>query len=262
MARVTSRRERHAGGSPGRRIGWQRRCDADDPGEFVGGNMGQCRHEQAEFADALPRGQEFDEATARPATTGSSASSAAKPEERPAARPMRGCRPPDIAARRTSASAGEEGIRSPSPPRMRPTAMPSMATSSLRVSTMIGSEVGFSATSSTTRAVAAQAFDRDLLLQAGDDDLAVARFRRAMYGEKVAVEDAGVDHREAAHAQQEIGLGREQVGIERIAAEHVLDGRIGLPAATELISGRPSCSTRRMPRGAGSSTMLPFLASA
>ena len=53
------------------------------------------------------------------------------------------------------------------------------------------------------------------------------------------------------------------MGIERIAAEHVLDGKDGLPAATEPISGNPSCSTRAdAPRGAGFEYDAALLASA
>jgi hypothetical protein len=69
-----------------------------------------------------------------------------------------------------------------------------------------------------------QALDRDLLVEAGDDDLAVARLVGLVHGEQVAVEDAGVDHRQAPHLEQEVGTRVEQGGVERVAALHVLDG--------------------------------------
>ena len=69
-----------------------------------------------------------------------------------------------------------------------------------------------------------QALDGDFLVEPGDDDLAVARLVGLVHGEQVAVEDAGIDHRQAAHLEQVIGARAEQLGIQRVAALHVLDG--------------------------------------
>jgi hypothetical protein len=84
--------------------------------------------------------------------------------------------------------------------------MPSMANSTSPGLTMIGSKSGFSAISDLA-AAAFQALDGDFLVEPGDDDLAVANLGGFMHGKQVAVEDAGIDHRQAAHLEQEIGRG-------------------------------------------------------
>ena len=51
-----------------------------------------------------------------------------------------------------------------------------------------------------------------------------------MDGEQVAVQDAGVDHRQAPF-EQKVGPGREEMGIEGVALD-VSTARMGEPAAT------------------------------
>ena len=68
------------------------------------------------------------------------------------------------------------------------------------------------------------AFDGDVIIDPRDHDLAVAGLAGGVHGEQVAVEDAGVDHRVAAHLEQVIGFGREEMGIELVAVLDVFDG--------------------------------------
>ena len=46
-----------------------------------------------------------------------------------------------------------------------------------------------------------KALDGDVILQPGDDDLAVACLGRAVHGQQVAITDAGVTHAQPLHAQ-------------------------------------------------------------
>ena len=54
-------------------------------------------------------------------------------------------------------------------------------------------------------ALAHQAFDRDLVAQPRHHDLLVQRLARAVHGQQVAVQDAGIAHGQAAHPQQVVG---------------------------------------------------------
>ena len=62
-------------------------------------------------------------------------------------------------------------------------------------------------------AAAAEAFERRLLLvdQGNDDVAGVGRLGSAQERD-IAVEDAGIDHRIAAHLEREMLAGRKQVG--------------------------------------------------
>src|SRR3954466_1013023 len=71
-------------------------------------------------------------------------------------------------------------------------------------------------------AAPAQALDRHLVAQARDHDLPAARILGFVHGEQIAFEDAGVAHREPAHAQKIIGARREEIGVDLIAGLHVL----------------------------------------
>ncbi len=73
-------------------------------------------------------------------------------------------------------------------------------------------------------AAAAPALDGDFVGEARDDDLPAARLLRAVHGEQIAFEDAGVAHRHAAHAQQIVGARREEIGVDLVALRHVLFG--------------------------------------
>src|SRR5690606_26725229 len=66
--------------------------------------------------------------------------------------------------------------------------------------------------------------DRDLVLEANDDDLPVANLGRAMHGDGIAVEDAGIAHAHAFDPQQEMRLLLEQIRIDLIARLDVLLG--------------------------------------
>jgi hypothetical protein len=50
-----------------------------------------------------------------------------------------------------------------------------------------------------------KALDRYFVIKPGNDNLTVARFAAAVHGEQIAVQNAGIDHRQAAHTQQEVG---------------------------------------------------------
>jgi hypothetical protein len=72
----------------------------------------------------------------------------------------------------------------------------------------------------------AKALDGDLVAGRGtdarDDDLAVARFGRAVHGEEIAVEAARVAHALTAHAQQIIRARRKKRGVDAVTAFDVL----------------------------------------
>jgi hypothetical protein len=96
-------------------------------------------------------------------------------------------------------------------PRITPTAMPSIASVCASESTTIGSKSGFSAISSTVPP-AGETLDRHLVIEPSNDNLAVARFAAAVHGEQIPVQNAGIDHRQAAHAQEKVGTRLEQAG--------------------------------------------------
>src|SRR2546430_11335320 len=73
-------------------------------------------------------------------------------------------------------------------------------------------------------APAPEALHRDFVAQARHDDLAAARLLGAMHREQVAIEDADVAHRHAAHAQQIVGARREEVRVDLVASLQVLFG--------------------------------------
>ncbi|MGF6368377.1 hypothetical protein OKW40_001127 [Paraburkholderia sp. RAU6.4a] len=63
---------------------------------------------------------------------------------------------------------------------------------------------------------ALQTLDRHVVAKPRDDDLAVLRFGALLHREQVAVENARVAHRQAAHLQQVVGLAREQRRVTRV----------------------------------------------
>src|SRR6185437_12249235 len=63
-------------------------------------------------------------------------------------------------------------------------------------------------------APALQALDRHLAIDAGDDDLAVAGFRRALHAHQIAIENALLDHRVALDPEQVIRSPREQASVQ------------------------------------------------
>src|SRR5690606_28428623 len=50
-----------------------------------------------------------------------------------------------------------------------------------------------------------EALDGEVVANSGNNDLAVTGVGRFLDGEQIAIEDAGVAHAEAAHAQQVVG---------------------------------------------------------
>ena len=90
-------------------------------------------------------------------------------------------------------------------------------------STMMGSEIGVLGDQLDHRPVAAQALHRDLVFQAGDDDLAasVASVVRCTASRSPSRTPALIIDRPRTRNRK--SARREQVGVERVAAEHVLD---------------------------------------
>ena len=83
-----------------------------------------------------------------------------------------------------------------------------------------------------------------------DDDLAVARVLRALHDDDVAVEDAGVDHRLALDAEQEVAaqrLGDREVVLDVLLGEQRPAGR-DLPDERQL---RRASAARRLAPLAG-----------
>ena len=77
---------------------------------------------------------------------------------------------------------------------------------------------------------ALEALNRDLIAQAGDDDLAVLGFLGLFDGQQIATHDAGALHALAHHLEQVVGSLLEQAGLDGIGALNVLlrqDGAAG-----------------------------------
>src|SRR5690606_21302665 len=68
------------------------------------------------------------------------------------------------------------------------------------------------------------ALDRDLVLETNDDDLSVANLGRALHGDEIAVEDAGIAHAHAFDPQQEMRLLLDQIRLDLIASLDMLLG--------------------------------------
>ena len=66
-----------------------------------------------------------------------------------------------------------------------------------------------------------QALDRDIVAQAGHDDLAVARLMCNFYGQQVPIHDANVAHRHAAYFEQVVRLVLEQAVFNTIGLFHM-----------------------------------------
>ncbi len=118
--------------------------------------------------------------------------------------------------------------------------MPSIVSASRLPSTTIGAKSGFSATSSTR---APSRWKRLTVTKSPSRATTIwpeARVGAPVHGEEVAVEDAGVLHAEAVHAQQVVGARREQRGIEPQVRLDVLGGEdrvAGGDAADERQAG-------------------------
>ena len=67
----------------------------------------------------------------------------------------------------------------------------------------------------------AQPLYRHLVTEASDDDLPASRFLRAMHREQISLEDAGVTHRKAAHAQQIVSARREEIRVDLVMAGEI-----------------------------------------
>ena len=70
--------------------------------------------------------------------------------------------------------------------------------------------------------VAPEALDRDLVADAGDDDLPILGFLGGLHRQQVTVHDACVAHGHAAHLEQVIGLTLEQAAFHVIGLVHML----------------------------------------
>ena len=57
----------------------------------------------------------------------------------------------------------------------------------------------------------------NLIAQPSHHNLAVVHVLRGLYGQQVAIENAYIAHRHAAHLEQVVGLGLEQAGLDRVA---------------------------------------------
>lgn len=102
-------------------------------------------------------------------------------------------------------------------------------------------EVGIGRQQADAFAIPMQALDGDLVVDAGDDDATVLGRGAAMHGDEVAIEDAGITHAQALHAQQIVGAWTEQFGIDRVLCFDVLgseDGAAGGDPPDEGKQGR------------------------
>ena len=100
--------------------------------------------------------------------------------------------------------------------------------------------------------VALKAFDGDLIAQACDHDLAVARFTDLGHGQQIAIQDAGITHAHAFDAQQVIGFAGKQRGFDRVTLFDVFlcqDGMAGRDSAHqgqhELLQPRQGQAARQ-----------------
>src|SRR5690554_459939 len=74
-----------------------------------------------------------------------------------------------------------------------------------------GSEVGVLRFKCDAVPLALKAFNRDFILQAGHDDLAVTHMFGAVYGQQVTFENAYILHRQPAHLEQVVGTRRKEI---------------------------------------------------
>ena len=74
-----------------------------------------------------------------------------------------------------------------------------------------------------------KALDRDLLIQAGDHNVAVAGFGGVLHGQQIAIQNAGITHAVAADAEQVIGTSAKQGRVHLVLCDDMLQGQDWLP---------------------------------
>src|SRR5690606_32192711 len=107
-------------------------------------------------------------------------------------------------------------------------------------------ELGIGGQQAHASAAPFEALDRDFVVEARDHDAAVVGHLGAMHGDQVAVEDAGIAHAPADHAQQVIGARTERVRVDAVVAFDVFRGEKGAAGGNPADEGEPGC--RRRPR--------------
>jgi hypothetical protein len=101
-------------------------------------------------------------------------------------------------------------------------------------------------------AAPAEALDRDLLVEACHQDLAVVRLGGAVHGQQIALEDTHLAHAVAGDAQQVVGPRVEQIGIDPVVPLDILLGQqrlAGGDPADQWQPGRRRLEQANPPRG-------------
>src|SRR6266700_3844480 len=221
-----------------------------DPGEpqspvRQGGERGA---EQAQLADAFVRRQDLGQRSGRPAAAGKLGVKLGESAgNRRRAGPAQTVAAPDVGALEQSGERERRARHGPRPAETRASKRPADHADAEAFDGEIvlaqidddGLELGVLGEQLDAVAAAAQALHRDLVVHPGHHDLARARLARAVHGEQVAVEDAGVPHAHAAYLEQIVGARLEQGRIDLAVPFDVLLGEDGAPGSNSADKRQP-----------------------
>src|SRR5205809_91390 len=230
-----------------RRVGQVRRRDPDEP-QSAPGQSGKRRSKQAQFADAVVRRQDLGQHSGGPASAGKLGVKPGKSTGKGRRTgPAQDLAAPDIGAIEQGGERDRHARHGTRPAGRRASKRPADHADAEAFDCKIvfaqidddSFELGIFREQFDGVAATAQALYRDLVVQARHHDLARARLARAVHGEQVAVEDAGVAHAHAADFQQVVGARLEQGGIDLAAPLDMLLGEDGAPGSNSADKRQP-----------------------
>src|SRR5437773_1268920 len=230
-----------------RRVGQVRRCDPDEP-QSAPGQSGKRRSKQAQLADAFVRRQDLDQRSGRPASAGKLGVKPGKSTWKGRRTgPAQDLAAPDVGAIEQGGERDRHARHGSRPAGKRASKRPADHADAEAFDCKIvfaqidddSFELGIFREQFDGVAVTAQALYRDLVVHPRHHDLARARLARAVHGEQVAVEDAGVAHAHAADFQQVVGTRLEQGGIDLAAPLDMLLGEDGAPGSNSADKRQP-----------------------
>src|SRR6266700_1174273 len=230
-----------------RRVGQVRWRDPDEPQSALG-QPGKRRSKQTQLADALVRRQYLGQRSDRPASAGKLG---VKPGESTwkgrRAGPAQTVAAPDVGAieqggewdRRARHGSRPAGERTSKRSANHADAEAFDCKIVLAQIDDKGLEFGILREQFDGVAAAAQALHRDLVVHPRHHDLARARLARAVHGEQVTVENAGIAHAHPADFQQVVGARLEQRGIDLAAPLDMLLGEDRAPCSNSADERQP-----------------------
>src|SRR6266700_2898485 len=204
--------------------------------------------EQAQLADAFVRRQDLGQRSGGPAAAGKLGVKLGESAgNRRRAGPAQTVAAPDVGALEQGGERERRARHGPRPAETRASKRPADHADAEAFDGEIvlaqidddGLELGILGEQLDAVAAAAQALHRDLVVHPGHHDLARARLARAVHGEQVAVEDAGVPHAHAAYLEQIVGARLEQGRIDLAVPFDVLLGENGAPGSNSADKRQP-----------------------